>query len=118
MHELDPLRYGRMVRSPFLFYRGAALNMAADIAPLPVTGLRVQACGDCHLSNFGASTRCTATARAASGSSRNRRRRSRWCSSRRGDRAGDVLIADSTIFSTLFGVDESLERFWKNLAAA
>jgi hypothetical protein len=35
-----------------------------------------------------------------------------------GDRAGDVLLADSTIFSTLFGVDESLERFWKNIALA
>ena len=35
-----------------------------------------------------------------------------------GDRAGDVLVADSTIFSTLFGADESLERFWKNLATA
>jgi uncharacterized protein (DUF2252 family) len=52
--ELVPLRYGRMLRSPFLFYRGAALNMAADLAPLPVTGVRVQACGDCHLANFGA----------------------------------------------------------------
>jgi hypothetical protein len=36
----------------------------------------------------------------------------------RGDRAGDVLVADSTIFSTLFGGDQSLERFWKNLATA
>jgi uncharacterized protein (DUF2252 family) len=52
--ELAPLRYGRMLRSPFLFYRGAALNMAADLARLPVTGVRVQACGDCHLANFGA----------------------------------------------------------------
>jgi uncharacterized protein (DUF2252 family) len=43
-----------MLRSPFMFYRGAALNMAADLAPLPVSGVRVQACGDCHLSNFGA----------------------------------------------------------------
>jgi uncharacterized protein (DUF2252 family) len=52
--ELIPLRYGRMVRSPFTFYRGAALNMAADLAATPVTGLRVQACGDAHLLNFGA----------------------------------------------------------------
>jgi uncharacterized protein (DUF2252 family) len=43
-----------MLRSPFAFYRGAALNMAADLARLPVTGVRVQTCGDCHLSNFGA----------------------------------------------------------------
>jgi uncharacterized protein (DUF2252 family) len=52
--ELVPVRYGRMLRSPFAFYRGAALNMAADLAKTPVSGVRVQACGDCHLSNFGA----------------------------------------------------------------
>ena len=52
--ELVPVRYGRMLQSPFTFYRGAALNMAADLASTPVSGLRVQACGDCHLSNFGA----------------------------------------------------------------
>ena len=52
--ELIPIRYGRMVRSPFTFYRGAALNMAADLAVTPTTGLRVQACGDAHLVNFGA----------------------------------------------------------------
>jgi uncharacterized protein (DUF2252 family) len=51
--ELIPIRYGRMLQSPFTFYRGAALNMAADLARTPVTGLRVQACGDCHLCNFG-----------------------------------------------------------------
>ena len=51
--QLIPIRYGRMVRSPFTFYRGAALNMAADLAVTPATGLRVQACGDCHLLNFG-----------------------------------------------------------------
>jgi uncharacterized protein (DUF2252 family) len=51
--ELVPIRYGRMLQSPFAFYRGAALNMAADLARTPVTGLRVQACGDCHLLNFG-----------------------------------------------------------------
>jgi uncharacterized protein (DUF2252 family) len=51
--ELIPIRYGRMVRTPFTFYRGAALNMAADLAATPVTGMRVQACGDCHLLNFG-----------------------------------------------------------------
>jgi uncharacterized protein (DUF2252 family) len=54
MPDLIPIRFGRMVRSPFTFYRGAALNMAADLAALPATGLRVQACGDCHLMNFGA----------------------------------------------------------------
>jgi len=52
--ELIPIRHGRMVRTPFTFYRGAALNMAADLARTPVTGIRVQACGDCHLLNFGA----------------------------------------------------------------
>ncbi len=50
---LIPIRYGRMLQSPFTFYRGAALNMAADLASTPTTGLRVQACGDCHLCNFG-----------------------------------------------------------------
>ena len=52
--ELIPIRHGRMLKSPFTFYRGSALNMAADLAGTPVTGLRVQACGDAHLSNFGA----------------------------------------------------------------
>ncbi len=51
--ELIPIRFGRMLRTPFTFYRGAALNMAADLAATPATGLRVQACGDCHLVNFG-----------------------------------------------------------------
>ncbi|HUL57782.1 MAG TPA: DUF2252 domain-containing protein [Anaeromyxobacteraceae bacterium] len=50
--ELVPLRHGRMLRSPFTFYRGAALHMAADLATTPATGLRVQACGDAHLVNF------------------------------------------------------------------
>lgn len=52
--QLIPIRHGRMLQSPFAFYRGAALNMAADLASTPVSGLRVQACGDCHLMNFGA----------------------------------------------------------------
>jgi uncharacterized protein (DUF2252 family) len=52
--ELVPLRYGRMLASPFTFYRGAAAIMAADLAPTPASGLWVQACGDAHLSNFGA----------------------------------------------------------------
>jgi uncharacterized protein (DUF2252 family) len=51
--ELVPVRWGRMMVSPFTFYRGAALPMAADLAATPVTGLAVQACGDAHLSNFG-----------------------------------------------------------------
>jgi uncharacterized protein (DUF2252 family) len=51
--ELVPLRYGRMLESPFSFYRGAAAVMAADLATTPTTGLRVQLCGDAHLSNFG-----------------------------------------------------------------
>lgn len=51
--ELLPIRYGRMMQSPFAFYRGGAAIMAADLAALPSTGIRVQACGDCHLVNFG-----------------------------------------------------------------
>ena len=52
--ELLPLRYGRMLTSPFAFLRGAASIMAADLAHTPSTKLSVQACGDCHLANFGA----------------------------------------------------------------
>ena len=52
--ELVPVRHGRMLVSPFTFYRGAALPMAADLADTPSSGLRVQLCGDAHLSNFGA----------------------------------------------------------------
>lgn len=51
--DLLPLRHGRMARSPFTFYRGAALTMASDLASTPVTGVRVQCCGDAHLCNFG-----------------------------------------------------------------
>ncbi|MRR37729.1 DUF2252 domain-containing protein, partial [bacterium] len=51
--ELVPIRYGRMLRSPFTFLRGSAGLMAYDLATTPNTGLRVQACGDCHLLNFG-----------------------------------------------------------------
>ena len=51
--ELVPVRYGRMMVSPFTYYRGAALPMASDLSTTPVTGLAVQACGDAHLSNFG-----------------------------------------------------------------
>ena len=51
--ELVPVRYGRMMVSPFTFFRGAALPMAADLSTTPVSGLPVQACGDAHLSNFG-----------------------------------------------------------------
>jgi uncharacterized protein (DUF2252 family) len=50
--ELIPLRHGRMMQSPFTYYRGAALAMAVDLAALPITGVRVQACGDAHLGNF------------------------------------------------------------------
>ena len=53
MPELVPIRYGRMLVSPFAFYRGGALIMAADLARTPTSGLRVQLCGDAHLSNFG-----------------------------------------------------------------
>ncbi len=52
--ELVPVRYGRMLVSPFTFFRGAALPMTADLAATPDTGLRVQLCGDAHLSDFGA----------------------------------------------------------------
>ena len=52
--ELVPIRYGRMLVSPFTFFRGAAYPMAADLADAPRTGLDVQLCGDAHLSNFGA----------------------------------------------------------------
>jgi uncharacterized protein (DUF2252 family) len=53
LEELVPIRHGRMLKSPFTFYRGAALNMAADLATTPATGTYVQACGDAHLLNFG-----------------------------------------------------------------
>jgi uncharacterized protein (DUF2252 family) len=52
--HLLPLRYGRMSASPFAYMRGSAAMMAADVATTPLTGLRVQACGDCHSGNFGA----------------------------------------------------------------
>ncbi|MGO9452779.1 MAG: DUF2252 domain-containing protein [Candidatus Binataceae bacterium] len=51
--QLVPVRYGRMLRSPFTFLRGSAGLMAFDLATTPTTGIRVQACGDCHLLNFG-----------------------------------------------------------------
>jgi len=51
--ELIPIRYGRMLQSPFTFYRGSASVMAADLFTTPITDIRVQACGDCHLLNFG-----------------------------------------------------------------
>src|SRR5262245_45006425 len=53
MSQLVPIRYGRMMQSPFAFYRGAAAIMAADLAGIPTSDIRVQACGDCHLMNFG-----------------------------------------------------------------
>jgi uncharacterized protein (DUF2252 family) len=53
MATLVPVRFGRMASSPFAFYRGAAALMAADLATTPTTGIRVQACGDAHLMNFG-----------------------------------------------------------------
>jgi len=51
--DLVPLRYGRMLQSPFTFYRGSAGVMATDLAQTPVSGINVQVCGDCHLMNFG-----------------------------------------------------------------
>jgi uncharacterized protein (DUF2252 family) len=51
--DLVPVRYGRMMETPFTYFRGAALPMASDLASTPATGMIVQACGDAHLSNFG-----------------------------------------------------------------
>jgi uncharacterized protein (DUF2252 family) len=51
--ELIPIRYGRMLANPFAFLRGSAAVMAYDLASTPTSGIRVQACGDCHLANFG-----------------------------------------------------------------
>jgi uncharacterized protein (DUF2252 family) len=51
--ELVPIRYGRMIASPFAFYRGSAVIMATDLSRTPSSGLQVQLCGDAHLSNFG-----------------------------------------------------------------
>ncbi len=51
--KLVPIRYSRMLKSPFTFLRGAAIIMATDLATTPTTDIRVQACGDCHLLNFG-----------------------------------------------------------------
>ncbi|MGW4487260.1 DUF2252 domain-containing protein [Amycolatopsis sp. NPDC004368] len=53
VQELLPIRYGRMAVSPFTYFRGAALPMASDLSGTPVSGVRVQACGDAHLMNFG-----------------------------------------------------------------
>ena len=53
VERLVPIRYGRMLQSPFTFYRGSAAIMAADLHRTPTSGLHVQACGDCHLMNFG-----------------------------------------------------------------
>jgi uncharacterized protein (DUF2252 family) len=51
--DLVPIRYGRMLASPFAYFRGAALPMAQDLAGTPATGIAVQACGDAHVGNFG-----------------------------------------------------------------
>jgi uncharacterized protein (DUF2252 family) len=53
LESLVPIRYARMLTSPFAFFRGSARAMAFDLASTPVSGLRVQLCGDCHLGNFG-----------------------------------------------------------------
>jgi uncharacterized protein (DUF2252 family) len=53
IESLLPIKYGRMMESPFAFYRGTAGVMAADLANTPSTGLHIQICGDCHLMNFG-----------------------------------------------------------------
>src|SRR4051812_14754214 len=51
--KLIPVRYARMLASPFAFLRGGAAIMAQDLSPSPVTGICVQACGDMHVANFG-----------------------------------------------------------------
>jgi hypothetical protein len=51
--DLVPIRYGRMLASPFAFYRGAAVIMAADLSTTPQSGIQAQLCGDAHLANFG-----------------------------------------------------------------
>ena len=51
--DLVPIRYGRMIPSPFAYFRGAAASMAWDLAHTPTSDIRVQACGDAHLLNFG-----------------------------------------------------------------
>jgi uncharacterized protein (DUF2252 family) len=53
LESLTPIRYARMLTSPFAFFRGSAMAMAFDLASTPVSGLSVQLCGDCHLGNFG-----------------------------------------------------------------
>src|SRR3954453_17856398 len=53
VEELVPIRYGRMLASPFAFFRGSAAGMAADLAGTPDSGIPVQVCGDAHLANFG-----------------------------------------------------------------
>ena len=74
--ELVPVRHGRMLVSPFTFYRGAAKIMAADLKDTPTAGLNVQLCGDAHLSNFG--TFAQPRARGAA-DGRARARRPRGC---------------------------------------
>jgi len=53
IESLLPIKYGRMIESPFAFYRGSASIMAHDLAATPSTGINIQVCGDCHLMNFG-----------------------------------------------------------------
>ena len=53
LESLAPIRHARMLTSPFAFFRGSAAAMAYDLASTPMSGLRVQLCGDCHLGNFG-----------------------------------------------------------------
>ena len=53
IEDLVPIRYGRMLVSPFSYYRGAALPMTEDLAATPTSGFEVQLCGDAHMSNFG-----------------------------------------------------------------
>jgi len=61
--ELIPVRYARMLASPFAFLRGTAAVMAQDLSKSPVTGLQIQACGDMHVSNFGVFGLCRTQSR-------------------------------------------------------
>ena len=80
--ELVPIRHGRMIVSPFTFYRGGAAIMAADLSQTPSTGLRVQCCGDAHLSNSACSRRrIDASCSISTTSTRRCRRRSSGTSS-------------------------------------
>jgi hypothetical protein len=76
--DLVPLRYGRMLQTPFTFYRGSAGVMAADLAGTPATGIHVQACGAAHLMNFGGFETTAEFRRQRGGRSLDDQRLTRW----------------------------------------